>query len=332
MEGPSASVCRTDGADPRLLGHRTVGGKQQMLQMMRLEELQAGGRKAAEKDEVHRVAKTVGLGWARVLREAKVRVSKSKGSEVVGNLQEGARVLVVEVSSKSARIHLPFAGWVVLEKTSGPVLEQDPYNCRQPGEMSATQRVVEDTLVRLRACEADQSPIQEKEQLTAHLPVLANPDGQAVPPKGSFELLPSVATWLVAKPKAITGGGSPVTPKYSFAQSPSVATWLAAKPASPQPVPKPLAAPAEPSFAQPHPVNTASAPDVPASGAPACAFSMLPSVATWLAAKPTQLPATKDAPATDSTDSTQSSPGYMRLGDWWIAFCKSAQQTLCCSR
>ena len=80
-----------------------------------------------------------------------MRASKSSGSELLGKLSEGSRIFVEEVSTKCARIQQPFAGWVALEKTAGPVLHQDPWHRCEPGQKAASVRVVDSVLERLRA-------------------------------------------------------------------------------------------------------------------------------------------------------------------------------------
>ncbi|CAE7042274.1 unnamed protein product [Symbiodinium natans] len=300
-KGPATSVCRADGADPRLLGRQTVGGKQQMLQVQRLEELAAEGRKAAKKNEVREGASGVGIGWAKVLREAKVRASKSKGSEVVGNLHEGARVLVEEVSSKAARIHLPFAGWITLAKASGPVLEQDSCNRRGSGEKSATQWVMEHTLARLRPADGHIGErVSMPSEMPVHPPECPEPADQGAMDTTSklFAQLPSVGTWLAATPPvsalAAIDEGFPnprVAPTNPlFVQLPSVGTWLA---------------PAQAAFAQPHSVAHTE-PPLAQSVRPACAFSHLPSMATWsmpseMPVHPPECPEPADQGAMDTT-------------------------------
>ncbi|CAE7042265.1 unnamed protein product [Symbiodinium natans] len=388
-----------------------------MLQVQRLEELAAEGRKAAKKNEVREGASGVGIGWAKVLREAKVRASKSKGSEVVGNLHEGARVLVEEVSSKAARIHLPFAGWITLAKASGPVLEQDSCNRRGSGEKSATQWVMEHTLARLRPADghigervsmpsempvhppecpepADQGAMDTTSKFVAQLPsvgtwlaatppvsaLVANasmaqrlaafaqphsvahtepPLAQSVRPACAFSHLPSVATWSMPSempvhppecPEPADQGAMDTTSKL-FAQLPSVGTWLAATPpvsalaAIDEGFPNPRVAPTNPlfvqlpsvgtwlapaqaAFAQPHSVAHTE-PPLAQYVRPASAFTHLPSVATWLAAKPAQVAAEVSDPAEPTR---QPSPGSTPTGVWWLAFCNSLQQTLCCGR
>ena len=60
-------------------------------------------------------------------------------------------VLIVEVCTKSVRIKEPFAGWVVLEKASGPVLGQDTWQRGDRGEPTATELVTNRVLGRLQA-------------------------------------------------------------------------------------------------------------------------------------------------------------------------------------
>ena len=189
--------------------------------------------------QVREGASGVGIGWAKVLREAKVRASKSKGSEVVGNLHEGARVLVEEVSSKAARIHLPFAGWISLAKASGPVLEQDSCNRRGSGEKSATQWVMEHTLARLRPADGHIGErVSMPSEMPVHPPECPEPADQETMDTTSklFAQLPSVGTWLAATPPvsalAAIDEGFPnprVAPTNPlFVQLPSVGTWLVA--------------------------------------------------------------------------------------------------------
>ena len=283
-----------------------------------------------EVDGVDRVG-GVGIGWAKVIREAKVRASKSRGSDVVATLHEGAQVLVEEVSSKAARIHTPFAGWIALTKASGPVLEQDSCNRRGPGEKSATQWVVDHTLARLRAV-TDVPTVEDvpmpSEMLEHPLecPELATDPS----PKRPFTQLPSVATWLVATPPISAGAADAAFPNPaaaadpSFAHLPSVGTWLASASVTQRLVPLLDQA----AFAQPHSVAPTE-PPLAQPVRPICAFTQLPSVATWLATKPA--PGAADVPA--FAEPTQDpSPESTSLGDWWIAFCNSLQQTLCCGR
>ena len=153
-------VCRNGPADPRLLGHKFLDGRRQQQEKLRLEELQAEGLKArkqkeakaetAKKTEPKQSAGQLGPGWARVLRDAKVRASKAKDADVVGNVWEGNRILTQEVASKAARIQKPVAGWVVLQKIAGPVLEQEPWQRQELGEPTATQQVTSMILQRLQ--------------------------------------------------------------------------------------------------------------------------------------------------------------------------------------
>ena len=153
-------VCRNGPADPRLLGHKFLDGRRQQQEKLRLEELQAEGLKVrkqkeakaetAKKTEPKQSAGQLGPGWARVLRDAKVRASRAKDADVVGNVWEGNRVLIQEVASKAARIQEPVAGWVVLQKIAGPVLEQEPWQRQELGEPTATQQVTSMILQRLQ--------------------------------------------------------------------------------------------------------------------------------------------------------------------------------------
>ena len=262
--------------------------------------------------QVREGASGVGIGWAKVLREAKVRASKSKGSEVVGNLHEGARVLVEEVSSKAARIHLPFAGWITLAKASGPVLEQDSRHRRGSGEKSATQWVMEHTLARLRPADGH---IGERvcmpSEMPVHPPECPEPADQGAMDTTSklFAQLPSVGTWLAATPPvsalaAIDEGfpnprAAPTNPL--FVQLPSVGTWLVANAS----MAHRLVPPAQAAFAQPHSVAHTE-PPLAQSVRPACAFTHLPSVATWsmpseMPVHPPECPEPADQGAMDTT-------------------------------
>ena len=92
----------------------------------------------------------VGLGWATIRFDGtKVRDGKSSDAAVVRTLNEGHRVLVVEVRSKSVRISIPSCGWVKLQRHSEPVLQQEACDVRKPGEASATTQVTNSVLQRL---------------------------------------------------------------------------------------------------------------------------------------------------------------------------------------
>ena len=141
-----------------------------------------------------------------------------------------------------------------------------------------------------------------------------------------------VGTWLAATPPvsalaAIDEGfpdhrAAPTNPL--FVQLPSMGTWLVANASMAQR----LVPPAQAAFAQPHSVAHTE-PPLAQSVRPACAFTHLPSVATWLAAKPAQVAAEVSDPAEPTR---QPSPGSTPTGDWWLAFRNSLQQTLCCGR
>ncbi|CAE7469409.1 unnamed protein product [Symbiodinium sp. CCMP2592] len=157
----TAAVCQESREDPRLLGRRNLDGRQQQRQKARMEELAAEGRKAAAD---HKAAE-IRPGWSRALREAKVRSTACKDSEVLGAIHEGSRVLVAEVRGKKARIQQPLSGWIALSKHTEPVLEQE--SCQvQEGEL-ASSWVVSHVLARLSepAQQAEERPL-----LTASLP------------------------------------------------------------------------------------------------------------------------------------------------------------------
>ena len=103
----------------------------------------------------------VGLGWATIRFDGvKVRSSKSSDGTVVRTLNEGHRVLVAEVCTKSVRIEIPNCGWIKLQKHSEPVLHQEAYEVRQPGEASATTQLVTSVLERLGA--GREKPAEER--------------------------------------------------------------------------------------------------------------------------------------------------------------------------
>ena len=82
-----------------------------------------------------KVEEAVQAGWATLVQTVKVRQSKSKDSKVVGFVEEGRRVRISQVCSKSAQLEEPLVGWVTLSK-GGAVLRQEPSQKQQ--ERSAT--------------------------------------------------------------------------------------------------------------------------------------------------------------------------------------------------
>ncbi|CAE7546231.1 unnamed protein product [Symbiodinium microadriaticum] len=180
------AVCQESKEDPRLLGRRNLDGRQQQQQKAHMEELAAEGRKAAAG---HKAAE-IRPGWSRALREAKVRSTASKDSEVLGALHEGSRVLVAEVCGKKARIQQPLSGWIALSKHTEPVLEQE--SCQvQEGEL-ASSWVISHVLARLSqpAPQAEQ-PLEAPEENVDHD---ADVDSEVEPPA------PPMTTAELAKP------------------------------------------------------------------------------------------------------------------------------------
>ncbi|CAE7189318.1 unnamed protein product, partial [Symbiodinium pilosum] len=124
-------------------------------------ELAAKGRK--QRKQAAASPPKVGLGWATIRFDGvKVRSSKSSDGTVVRTLNEGHRVLVAEVCTKSVRIEIPNCGWIKLQKHSEPVLHQEAYEVRQPGEASATTQLVTSVLERLGA--GREKPAEETQQ------------------------------------------------------------------------------------------------------------------------------------------------------------------------
>ena len=68
---------------------------------------------------------------------------------VVRTLNEGHKVLVVELRSKSACIVIPSCGWIKLQKHSEPVLQQEACDVRQPCQECATAQVTNSVPQRL---------------------------------------------------------------------------------------------------------------------------------------------------------------------------------------
>ncbi|CAE7303505.1 ODA11 [Symbiodinium natans] len=183
-----------------------------------------------------------------------------------------------------------------------------------------------------------------KSPVSARSAVARDPPAQA---SCSFPLLPSVATWLAAKPYRILAESPTASPAASpaanpepFAQLPSVATWLAAKPypvfedapvANPKPPaaptkaqipsaaanPVPAAPPTKESSTQP---PAAAAKPVPPPAAPTKgSFAKLPSVATWLVAKPAPLFAANPMPIMPPTHPAKSSFAQLPSVGTWLA-------------
>jgi len=223
----ATALCRDDAADPRLLGRRSVGGKQQFEQKFRLEELAHEGRKAAGSGKVE---EAVQAGWATLVQTVKVRQSKSKDSKVVGFVEEGRRVRISQVCSKSAQLEEPLVGWVTLSK-GGAVLRQEPSQKQQAS--SATMWAVANVMARYGAkTEPTPGAVPTLQSLVSATSgssadvaeVVLETDAavavtvQAVEAPASeawdkrkelnttaFHLLPSVATWLSAAGAPQTG-------------------------------------------------------------------------------------------------------------------------------
>ncbi|CAE7400264.1 unnamed protein product [Symbiodinium natans] len=212
----SATVCQESRDDPRLLGCRNLGGRQQLEQKVHLEELAAEGRKAAAEHK----AREVRPGWARALREAKVRDGTSKRSEVVGALHEGSRVLVAEVCGTKARIQQPLSGWIALSKHTEPVLEQESWQA-QEGKL-ASSWVVSSVLARLSAPSAgaqSQAQPQLQTQGMSEVPTENVEDGADA--ASAEEPLLAISTdtdipVLSTSPLGPTSGSSPLPPTRSW--------------------------------------------------------------------------------------------------------------------
>jgi len=217
----ATALCRDDAADPRLLGRRSVGGKQQFEQKFRLEELAHEGRKAAGSGKVE---EAVQAGWATLLQTVKVRQSKSKDSKVVGFVEEGRRVRISKVCSKSAQLEEPLVGWVTLSK-GGAVLRQEESSATMwavanvmarygakteptPGAVPTLQSLVSAT----SGSSADVAEVVLETDAAVAVTVQAveTPASEAWDKRKelnttAFHLLPSVATWLSAAGAPQTG-------------------------------------------------------------------------------------------------------------------------------
>ncbi|CAE7466909.1 unnamed protein product, partial [Symbiodinium sp. CCMP2456] len=121
----------------------------------------------------------VGLGWATIRFDGtKVRDGKSSDAAVVRMLNEGHRVLVVEVRSKSVRISIPSKGWVKLQRHSEPVLQQEACDVRKPGEASATTQVTNSVLQRLGVMPKPAEDLTEQNDAQAAAAQMAEARGE----------------------------------------------------------------------------------------------------------------------------------------------------------
>ena len=211
-----------------------------------------------------KVEEAVQAGWATLVQTVKVRQSKSKDSKVVGFVEEGRRVRISQVCSKSAQLEEPLVGWVTLSK-GGAVLRQEPSQKQQAS--SATMWAVANVMARYGAkTEPTPGAVPTLQSLVSATSgssadvaeVVLETDAavavtvQAVEAPASekttgFHFLPSVATWLSA---AVTTSGTDMPPMEDqavvvpaaeepkaevrevrttpFRQLPSVGTWLSA--------------------------------------------------------------------------------------------------------
>jgi len=317
-----ASTCCADADDPRLLGRRTLDGKQQMQQKLRLEELEAEGRKSgATAGPVGKLLK-VRPGQAVVaVAELRVKAEKAKGARTTGTLHEGDVVQVEEVATKAARVTARWcSGWVKLLKHDDPVLNQETWQVRALEEPSASSWVVQDVLSRLsapretapapredvgmewRAAErtSEAHVLQKDLGYPASCPSRNEEVSKAVRPADAFKHKPSVGTWLLPRPPA--GRQGKAGPAADVTSCLSKGQEIAARACRPSTM---------------------------------VAFGHKPSVATWLAPLPQTGFMLRQSSAAEVSEPGPVSDASWADASWgtlWDQFCSAAWMSLCCGR